>query len=42
MALEMAQVLDNGKLKLSRKAVLLGEGGQETPQEQPEAGKIYR
>jgi hypothetical protein len=36
------QVLDNGKMKLSRKAVLLENGAVEEEHEKPEEGKIYR
>ena len=36
------QVLDGGRLKLSRKATQIDEGQQEQKTEEPEERKIYR
>ena len=36
------QILDGGKLKLSRKAVQLNNGEKDEALEMPEEGKIYR
>ncbi|CAL8470982.1 g10524 [Coccomyxa elongata] len=42
MDVKLMEVLDNGKLKLSRKAVQVAGGAEDVPLEQPEVGKIYR
>jgi hypothetical protein len=39
---EPLQILENGKLKLSRKALQVEAGAEEIPVEEPKAGKIYR
>ncbi|KAK9901313.1 hypothetical protein WJX75_005944 [Coccomyxa subellipsoidea] len=39
---KLLEILENGKLKLSRKALQVEAGAEEIPVEEPKAGKIYR